>query len=392
MVGGIETMIFSLAKQFIKNGYDVTVIETQRKGLWVEYFHKNNINVISIVPHKLFSKLRHAIRLSGLLKQFDIIIFNDAPFAQSIIGMLDKKTLVFPVLHSSPDSMIKNAVSNKGQWNKIVYVSPFLSSKLLDNYNLKDSDIMNIPNGVCIPDGSGIPKDFSKKVYKFIYIGRLEHSEKAILFIPDIVQKVLLHINIGEVNIYGEGSSEEALRKRIAELSLDGLIKLHGIVEHSNVYSLLKEHDFLLLPSFIEGHPITLLEAMANRTIPFVSDLPGRTDFVVEHGVNGFLCKPADIEDFSAKIIEALGRPDLEQIADRARSTIIKKFSAEAMGRRYIELIEKENKDQKVINRSNKILIDLLGDLPFIPIILVRPVRKMLRLLHLWKEKDTGYC
>lgn len=381
MIGGIETVIFNQAKYFIKEGYEVTIFETLRKGIWIDYFKENNINVVRLIPIQYFSKKYHAKKIAKFLHGFDVVLLHDAPYAQSILGLLSATTIVIPILHSTPNSMINNAISNPRQWNKVVCVGPFLSKIIIEQGQIKEDLLQNIPNGVVIPDDQKVENNILKN--KFIYLGRLEHTEKAVLFIPDIIKKVLQKHEIEIVNIYGDGSSKDELKIRIEQLGLSEIIKLCGPLEHKDVYPTLQQHDFLLMPSFLEGHPIVLLEAMASKTIPFVSNLPGRTDFVVNHGINGFLCKVADIDDFSDKIIEALDRSDLKQISENARKTVIDNFSIDAMGQKYMDLIKTENNKAPKI-RSNKICIQLLGDLPFIPIILIRPVRKALRIFHLW--------
>lgn len=386
MIGGIETVIFNQASFFASEGHEVTVFETLRKGLWVDYFVQNNIKVVSLALNPARSKIRHAEIIARHLKEFEAILLHDAPFAQSILGLLPERTVVIPVLHSSPVSMIQNSISNPGQWNKLVYVNHYLKDLLLGTYKVSDDQIINIPNGIYIP-----PERDSKKLdirgkKKFVFIGRLEHIEKAVLFIPEIIEKVIRQQDIAVLNIYGEGSSYPALKNKIDKLSLGNKIKLHGSVNHKYVYDILWQHDFLLLPSFFEGHPIVLLEAMACKTIPIVSDLSGRTSFVVDDGINGFLCKPADVDDFSEKIIKVIQRSDLDDIAERARAKVIKEFSIESMGEKYLNLIKQEiNKPQK-IKRTNMINTELLGDLPSVPVFMIRPFRKILRIMHLWKR------
>lgn len=384
MMGGIETVIFNQAKYFINEGHEVTVFETLRKGAWVNYFLQNDIRVKSILPSSLFSKKWHVKKIAQALKDYEVVLLHDAPYAQSILGLLPEETVCIPILHSSPESMIKNSVGNIGQWNRIAFVSPYLKELLLKTGKVKDQFIINIPNGINIPNE--IPESINthRKGKKFVFIGRIEHQEKAVLFIPDIIKHVMLSREIEVLNIYGTGSSEEELMQKIEELSLGEIIKLNGALEHKNVNAILQQHDFMLMPSFFEGHPIVLLEAMACKTIPFVSDLKGRTDFVVEHEVNGFLCKAADIEDFSNKIIEGMDREDLLEIAERGRITIIEKFSIDTMGKSYMDLILREKSIKRISKRTNSIFLELLGDLPSLPIILIRPVRKTLRILNLW--------
>jgi len=386
MIGGIETVIFNQAKYFKQKGYEVTVIETLKKGVWRDYFIENDIKVLSIGTHSFVSKIKHAKKIANELKDFDVLFIHDAPYAQSILGCLPESLIAFPILHSSPNSMIKNAISNSQQWNKLIYVSPYLKDLLLNTNEVVDNNLALISNGIQIPNINPIDQNL-KTGRKIIFIGRLEHQEKAILFLPDIIKSIISRCEIDVVNVYGDGSSKEALQNRIEELSLSKTIILNGPIDHNDVYKVLQQHDYMFMPSFFEGHPIVLLEAMACKTIPFVSNLVGRTDFVVEQGKNGFLCKAADIDDFSKIFISALERTDLHEIRDNARETIINRFSIESMGSAYLNLILDEVKNPKTIVRSNKIEVDILGDLPYLPMILIRPVRKILRLMNLWNEK-----
>jgi glycosyltransferase involved in cell wall biosynthesis len=388
MIGGIETVIFNQAKYLIQQGYEVTVVETLKRGVWLTYFKENQINVTSIIPNPFFSKKKHVKKIAKYLKDYHIVLLHDAPYAQSILGLLPADTIVLPVLHSDMDSMVRNAIGNFGQWNRIVYVGPYLKNVLITKGRLDKNQIYNITNGIIIPQDKLEEETRIGKRRRFAYVGRLDHAQKAMLFIPDIVNSVSKKQKIEVVNVFGDGQSKEALQRKIIDYGLADIIKIHGPIEHKDVYKILKQHDFLLMPSFFEGHPIVLLEAMVCRTIPFVSDLKGSTNFVVEHGVNGFLCKAGDIEDFSEKIVEALSRDDLSDIASRARATIIKRFSIDAMGKKYLDLIDDEYNNRKRIIRTNKICLELLGDLPTIPIFMIRPVRKVFRILGLWKERD----
>lgn len=386
MIGGIETVIFNQAKYLKNYGFEVTVIETLKKGVWKSYFIENDIKVTSIYLTPFISKIQHSKKIAKELQNYDIIFMHDAPYAQSCLGLLSQNTIIFPILHSNIKSMINNAISNFNQWNKIIYVGPYLKNELLKFNQIKDDNIFLIPNGIEL--GNIEEKKFKPNVQrKIVYIGRLEHIQKAVLFIPDIIKAINQKIKIDIVNIYGEGDSKVELENKINELSLNHLIKLKGQVAHKDVYSVLQEHDFFIMPSFFEGLPIVLLEAMACKTIPIVSNLSGCTDFVVEQEKNGFLCKAADIDDFSKIFISALERTDLHEIRDNARETIINRFSIESMGSAYLNLILDEVKNPKTIVRSNKIEVDILGDLPYLPMILIRPVRKILRLMNLWNEK-----
>ena len=96
-MGGLEGVIFNLGKSFTSHGFDVEIIETYKEGEWKPYFLKNNFKVVSIIKKPLKTAIRHANQIGDYLKKFDIILLNEAPYAQSVIGKLPQnvaRTLV----------------------------------------------------------------------------------------------------------------------------------------------------------------------------------------------------------------------------------------------------------------------------------------------------------
>jgi glycosyltransferase involved in cell wall biosynthesis len=86
--------------------------------------------------------------------------------------------------------------------------------------------------------------------------------------------------------------------------------------------------DVYVLPSVREGLPIALLEAMASGLPSVASRLPGSTDGIIMHGVNGLLAAPDDRDGFVESIrlllddSEAAGR-----LGSAARAVIIERYS-----------------------------------------------------------------
>ena len=74
--------------------------------------------------------------------------------------------------------------------------------------------------------------------------------------------------------------------------------------------SLLDRSDLLVLPSYREGFPRTILEAFAMELPVITSDVPGCRD-IVEHGVNGLIVPPRNAEALALAILELAGSPAL---------------------------------------------------------------------------------
>jgi glycosyltransferase involved in cell wall biosynthesis len=383
MMGGVGSVIFDLGKSFISHGFDVEIIETLREGDWKPYFLENNFKVVSITKKPLKTGIRHANQICDYLKKFDIILLNDAPYAQSVIGKLPENVRIYPILHLNLQSIAYNAAGNIGQWNKIIAVSPFLKSYILNEIHwLKETDVIVITNGIDTRKYTPVQKSHSTRK-KIIYLGRLA-EEKGVLLLPEIILKLKDSSRIEKLDIFGSGPIEKALRDKIDDLDLNNQIFLRGAIPHDRVRDTFGNYDIFIMPSFKEGHPIVLLEAMACGLIPIVSRIEGSTDIVVKHGFNGYLCEQGNTDQFVAALQLAIESDSFSTMSIEARRTIEDKYSVERMAESYLALFD--NSELSAHTRNNKLDKALLGDLPFLPYILVRPARKTLRMLGLWTK------
>jgi len=383
MMGGVESVIYSLGKGFISHGFDVEIVETLKEGEWKHYFLKNNLKVVSITKRGLKTAIRHAKEIENYLRAFDIVLLNDAPHAQSVIGKLPSGTLTFPILHMGLQSMAYNAAGNMGQWNRIVAVSPLLKTFILQEIKcLSESDVIVIPNGVDTNEYIPVQKKPIKKK-RVIYLGRLA-EEKGVLLLPEIVFKVKDYSLFEKLDIFGSGPVEKALRDKIEDLGLRNSIFVKGPIPHDRVKETFHKYDIVILPSYKEGHPIALLEAMACGLIPIVSRIEGSTDMVVKSDFNGYLCEPGNTEEFATALLLAMKGDCHLVMSKEARRTIEKKYSVEDMVESYLRLFDSSELFPRI--RNNSLDETLLGDFPYLPYIFVRPVRKALRMLGLWSK------
>jgi glycosyltransferase involved in cell wall biosynthesis len=102
----------------------------------------------------------------------------------------------------------------------------------------------------------------------------------------------------------------------------------------------MKSFDLLVLPSWEEGIPRCLMEAMAARVPVVASDIPGNRE-LVQHGVTGLLVDPGRPRDLRRAILDTIESPErAKDMADRARITIERRFSARRMAAEYTSLYE----------------------------------------------------
>lgn len=103
---------------------------------------------------------------------------------------------------------------------------------------------------------------------------------------------------------------------------------------------ILRELDVFVLPSLIEGMPITVLEAMAHGK-PVVATAVGGTPEVVVEGETGLLVPPGDPERLAAAIRSVLDDRELaRRMGEAGRIRVAERFSVEAMTRRVLEIYD----------------------------------------------------
>jgi len=193
-----------------------------------------------------------------------------------------------------------------------------------------------LPNAVDIKDALRFERneqDF--KHLKFLFLGRI-CEEKGLNFIYDAFAKLLQQGFQISFTMAGKGPEEEEFVRKFSEL-LGNNFTFKGVVSGKEKNDLLKQTNIFLLPSFFEGLPISLLEAMSYAQIPIVTDVGAITKVVTSEN-NGLIVETKSAESI-VKAITLLnsGETGLINMSKNARETIFNKFSPKI----YIESLNK---------------------------------------------------
>jgi glycosyltransferase involved in cell wall biosynthesis len=100
--------------------------------------------------------------------------------------------------------------------------------------------------------------------------------------------------------------------------------------------------DCVVLPSYYpEGTPRSLLEAAALGRPLITCDVPGCRE-IVRDGVNGFLCRPRDVDDLASAMgrMAALSPDALMRMGQDSRREAEQRFDEQIVVRRYLAAIE----------------------------------------------------
>jgi glycosyltransferase involved in cell wall biosynthesis len=132
----------------------------------------------------------------------------------------------------------------------------------------------------------------------------------------------------------GEGSEAEALRAQAQRLGLDGAVELPGWVDPSAKVDLLARAACFVLPSYREGLPLALLEAMVVGA-PIVATPVGGVPDVVQDGRHALLVPPTDVDALVLAIGRLLDEPRVaERLARAAQERALAEYTPDALAER----------------------------------------------------------
>jgi len=184
-----------------------------------------------------------------------------------------------------------------------------------------------------------IKKKVDKRSNLVGYIGRLS-EEKGILNLIEAVPFVLKGRVDTRFVICGEGSLFNEIENIIKAEGVEAHVRLMRWIAHEDVPQYLNELRLLVLPSFTEGLPNVILEAMACGTPVLVMPV-GAVPDIIEDGETGFLLKSDDSGHIADRIVELLGKPELlEKVSVNAYNYVRENFSYEKTLEAWRKILE----------------------------------------------------
>jgi glycosyltransferase involved in cell wall biosynthesis len=137
----------------------------------------------------------------------------------------------------------------------------------------------------------------------------------------------------------GDGPERAGLEKSAAELGLAQRTFFTG--QRSDMPGVYASLGVFVLPSFSEGMPVSILEAMG-AGLPVVATRVGAIPELIEPGRTGILVEPGNAAALSNAIMKLLDDPQLaRRLGDAARWRAAEEHSAVAMARRYLSLYQR---------------------------------------------------
>lgn len=131
----------------------------------------------------------------------------------------------------------------------------------------------------------------------FLFMGRLGKRKG----VYDIIKAAASLPKEGlKIHLYGDGELDE-VRRLVSETGVQDRVLVHGWISGDEKQRIFQQSQVLLLPSYNEGLPISILEALAYG-MPVISTPVGGIPDAVRDGMNGYLIAPGDTGALAERI------------------------------------------------------------------------------------------
>ncbi|MGQ0456806.1 MAG: glycosyltransferase family 4 protein [Hyphomicrobium sp.] len=163
---------------------------------------------------------------------------------------------------------------------------------------------------------------------RILFVGRLA-AVKGLPILFDAAKNLLPMLPNLRVTLIGDGPERRELEDRACSLGLADAVHFAGYKSQDEVAAALRTTDMLILPSFAEGLPVVLMEAMAGE-VPVISTRIAGVAELVEDGVNGLLIPPGDVGSIEQAIQRLSNDPELRaRMGAAGRRKVAAEFDVE---------------------------------------------------------------
>ena len=142
---------------------------------------------------------------------------------------------------------------------------------------------------------------------RLVCVGRLAPQKGQLLILDALAALVAEGVSV-DIVLAGDGPLRGTLERRIRELALDGRVRITGWISNDEVRGELLGARAMLLPSFAEGLPVVLMEALALGRPAITTYVAGIPE-LMENGVNGWLIPAGSLAAMMSAIRRALDTP-----------------------------------------------------------------------------------
>ncbi len=267
---------------------------------------------------------RDVIQFRKILKEHKIDILHSWDYKSNYLEALSTRLAGVNYLYTKKNNAWSKRWKLKSLLSThIAYDNPSMKDRFFNSWFFKNKITM-IPHGVDTEIFKPMEADVHENL-NLVCIGNIVSNKNQLFLLETLKQlpkNVVLHL-------YGkeEENYKKQLDEYIAKNNLASRVFFHGFVENNKIPQILRGMDLFILPSFNEGFPVSILEAMACGVPVLSSDSGGGAYFMLQQG-GGYIFDLTNPKELLEFIVRMANDPrEIETLSVEARINVVSNFS-----------------------------------------------------------------
>lgn len=324
--GGMNSVIDQLMDHDWGDNYQLSYLATHISGNPIKkilFFIKAYIKLNKLIRKNTFDTIHIHMSYKGS--------FYRKYYVTKLCKKHNKEVIIH--LHGSEFKDFYKLGNNKRKSQiKELFTIADVSVVLGEDWKQFISNIAPEANVVVINNAVSLPKLENKEckdIRTFLFLGALIKRKG----VEDLLKAVNYIQSRGISNfkllIAGSGEEEDKLKEYVNLKNINKYVEFLGWIDKKQKPMLLRQADILVLPSYNEGLPIAILEAMS-YSLPIISTKVGSIAEAVIENQNGFLINPGDVNLLAEDMIKLITDEECwKNQSDTSRKICEERFSEE---------------------------------------------------------------
>jgi glycosyltransferase involved in cell wall biosynthesis len=350
-VAGGQLVALDLARAATRAGHEVAFVAPS-EGEFLDLVRGEGMQTV-VLPLRRSYRLDDAFGLAGALKDLGgDLLHTHGHLVGNVLGRLAGRVAGVPVVsHMHAENHFRPGRAGRSLQQRYDNATARLCARILavsdatrralETQGYPRGRIEVVPNGVDLRrnDPGGIRAELGVPATAplLVQVGRLCETKgqrellAALALLPDDVHAVL----VGD-DLESGGAFRRLLEEQVESSGLGGRVVLAGY--RPDARAIVAAADVFVLPSWLEGQPLVVLEAMAEAT-PVVATAVGGTPELVADGETGLLVPPRRPEALADALRDLLADRDrARRLGEAGRQRVMERFSAERVARRVLAI------------------------------------------------------
>ena len=261
-----------------------------------------------------------------------------AMLASLLSGVPYSFTVHGPEEFDKPQAIGLNTTINLAKF--VVAISSFGRSQLYRWASLSDWTKIKVVHCGLEAGFYNVPIKTLPKNNNFVCVGRLCEQKGQVLLVEAAKRLDDEGLDF-QLTLAGDGEMRADVEVLVSKYALQNKVKITGWISSEEVRAYILNSQALVLPSFGEGLPVVIMEAMSLRR-PVISTYIAGIPELIKPQENGWLCAAGDLDDLTRAMREALATPHkvLQKMGDAAYARVTLRHNIDIEAAKLGELIK----------------------------------------------------